>query len=263
MKIDTGLIIVLLLSFLFKIGNAQNSTPDKRFNGVTQITIHSDLLNEDRRLFVYVPEDESGLKYPVIYLLDGEMSRAFGEVLEFAKTNPHIIVGIANNGNRNRDMTPVKIESRPGSGGAGKFLSFLTRELKPYINDHYLSSDENILIGASNAGLFTLYAMLSRPEEYMAYISLSPTVGYCNDYLEQQAIQLEPKSRLKDKHLYILYGLRHEMTEVTQYVPAFTDHLRKQFQYLQIYCEGLPNADHVPIEGIEGGLNFVYSKSSK
>ncbi len=169
----------------------------------------------------------------------------------------------SNNGNRNRDMIPVKIDSRSGSGGADKFLHFLTKELKPHINNYYNSSGESVLVGASNAGLFTVYAMLASPEEYFAYISLSPTIGYCNDYMTEKAIQLSPKSRLSDKHLYILYGLRHEMSEVTEYVPGFTKLLKSQFQNINVYSEGLQDANHVPFEGFEEGLLFVYKETNK
>ncbi|NPD47276.1 alpha/beta hydrolase [Lentimicrobium sp. S6] len=252
-----NLLIIILFFLWINNSNSQN-TPDKAHKNIVTKTIHSDILNEDRQVFVYIPNGTSDKQYPVIYLLDGKRSKVFNELIKFSNTNPHIIVGITNNGNRTRDMTPVKISSRPGSGGANQFLNFISTELKPFINKNYNTSSKNILIGASNSGLFTIYAMLTQPDAFSDYISLSPTIGYCSDFITQKVSQLKAKECLNNKSLYILYGLRNEMTEVTKYVPEFTTLLKNQFPYLRIYSEGLQGKDHVPVEGFVGGLNFVY-----
>lgn len=72
--------------------------------------------------------------------------------------------------------------------------------------------------------------------------------------------QLFPKSILNDKSLYILYGLKHEMSIVTKYVPDFKKKLENKFEHLRIYCKGLEKAGHVPSEGFQGGLEFIYSE---
>ena len=56
----------------------------------------------------------------------------------------------------------------------------------------------------------------------------------------------------------ILYRLKGEMAEVTQYVPNFTNQLKNQFPNLRIYSEGLQGKGHVPAEGFVGSLNFIY-----
>ena len=77
-------------------------------------TLHSTLLNEDRRVLVHLPTsyDTSGRSYPVLYLLDG--TPAF--LLEMiAITNrlrndgnaPEMIIVAIENSDRNRDMMPV------------------------------------------------------------------------------------------------------------------------------------------------------------
>jgi hypothetical protein len=156
-------------------------------------------------------------------------------------------------------MIPVEISSRPGSGGAEQFLSFISLELKPYIEKNCNTSGKNILFGASNSGLFTIYAMLTEPNAFSDYISLSPTIGYCNIFMIEKINQLTPKNVLDNKNLYILYGLSHEMSEVTEYVPDLKETLEKEFKHLNIYCKGLENSSHVPSEGFQGGLKFVYN----
>ena len=203
---------------------------------------------------------DANAKYPVIYMLDGKRSIALSDMIEYCKNKPHIIVGIANNGNRNRDMIPVKINSRTGSGGAEDFLSFISLQLKPYIEKNYNTSGKNILFGASNSGLFTIYAMLTKPATFSDYISLSPTIGYCNNFMIEKINELYPKSILSGKNLYILYGLKYEMTEVTNFVPDFKELIVNKFENLRIYCKGLENAGHVPSEGFQGGLKFIYNE---
>ena len=254
--------VITVTFFIFKInlGYPQNQTPVTKFKNVTEKTIHSKILNEDRVVYIYSPEGDKNAKYPVIYMLDGKRSRAYSEMIEYCKTNPHIIVGITNSGNRSRDMYPVEISSRPGSGGADHFLNFITTELKPFIEKNYNTSGKNILSGASASGFFTVYVMLTKPDAFSDYISLSPTIGNCNDFMTEKINQLFPKSILNDKSLYILYGLKYEMSEVTQYVPDFKKKLVNKFEHLRVYCKGLENAGHVPSEGFQGGLKFIYSE---
>lgn len=254
------LLICWLLIFGVIVAFAQVKSPEKVFKNVTIKTIHSKILNEDRVVYIYSPEGDANTKYPVIYMLDGRRPRVYRDMIEYSKKNPHIIVGIANNGNRSRDMYPVKISSRPGSGGADQFLNFISIELKPFIEKNYNTSGKNILFGASASGFFTIYAMLTKPDAFSDYISLSPTIGNCNNFMEEKINQLFPKSILNDKNLYILYGLRYEMSVVTKYVPGFKRKLATKFEHLRIYCKGLENAGHVPSGGLQGGLKFIYNE---
>ena len=176
-------VTVILFIFEINLGYAQNQTPGTEFKNVIEKTIHSKILNEDRMVYIYSPKGDTNTKYPVIYMLDGKRSMAYNDMIEYCKTNPHIIVGIINNGNRNRDMIPVEMSSRPGSGGAEHFLNFISLELKPFIEKNYNTSGKNILFGASNSGLFAIYAMLTKPDVFSDYISLSPTIGYCNGFM--------------------------------------------------------------------------------
>ena len=252
--------LALIIAFMSSDVYPQNQTPVKGLKNVIEKTIHSNILNEDRVVYIYSPEGDANAKYPVIYMLDGKRSKTYSDMIEYSKTNPHIIVGIANNGNRSRDMYPVKINSRPGSGGANQFLNFISIELKPFIEKNYNTGGKNILFGASASGFFTIYAMLTKPNAFSDYISLSPTIGNCNDFMTEKINQLFPKSILNDKSLYILYGLKHEMSVVTQFVPDFKNKLVKKFEQLRVYCKGLENSGHVPSEGFQGGLKFIYNE---
>ena len=110
----------------------------------TRHTLFSEILNEERKYWIYVPETKAGEKgkaYPVLYLLDGDSF--FHSVVGFtrffssSKTSnlpPCIVVAVLNT-DRTRDFTPTCSAARrdgticpydkPAGGGAEQFHAFL------------------------------------------------------------------------------------------------------------------------------------------
>ena len=106
--------------------------------GTKQI-ISSTVLNEDRPIIISLPKgyDTSNAEYPVLYLTDGLQNiwHALGTLEVLTRTGsvpPMIVVGIEST-NRMRDFTLTVSDNNPGSGGGNKFLSFIEKELIPYI----------------------------------------------------------------------------------------------------------------------------------
>jgi len=250
--------ILVLLSLISGNVFSQNYSPSSQYKDVTRVEVHSKILDEDREFYVYTPKGGSNENFTVIYLLDGEMHRPYGEVLKFAKSKPHIVIGVETHNHRNRDMTPCVTSLRQYSGGADKFLQFLSEELMLFVDANYNTTGNNILLGASNAGLFTIYAMLAKPESFFAYISSSATVGYCSDLLKEMIVKLKTTSRLDNKFLYLTYGLKNEMPLVTETLPEFTDYLKTQLQNLRIEYKPVSNEGHVPKSGFTNGLKSIY-----
>lgn len=163
-------------------------------------SVYSNILNESRDIYVQLPysyKANSNEKYPVIYILDGD-------VLLPTVVNIHdfysggfmpemIIVGISNAENRTRDLTTSKITSRRGmpyneqNGEAKHFLSFLKKELIPYIEGKYPVTNYRTLIGHSYAGLFTMYTMLNQPDLFTNYISIDPSLDWDDQKIMKQA----------------------------------------------------------------------------
>ncbi|WP_250437043.1 alpha/beta hydrolase-fold protein [Hanstruepera flava] len=163
-------------------------------------SVYSNILNESRDVYVQLPYSynaNSKEKYPVIYILDGD-------VLLPTVVNVHdyysggfmpemIIVGISNAENRTRDLTTSKITSRRGmpyneeNGEAKHFLSFIKTELIPYIEDKYPVTNYRTLIGHSYAGLFTIYTMLNQPDLFANYISIDPSLDWDDQKIMKQA----------------------------------------------------------------------------
>jgi len=119
-------------------------------------TIYSKILNEDRNVLIYLPDNykHSQLNYPVIYLLDGNYfflpTAGMVEFLATINKAPKMIVVAIVNTNRIHDF------STSPSGGAPKFSAFLKNELVPYMNKIYRTEPYNIFIGHSLGGLFVI-----------------------------------------------------------------------------------------------------------
>ncbi len=141
--------------------DAQTPQKGKPVTIGTTWTIHSKILNEDRQLLIHLPLGYrySTRQYPVMYLLDGpkEFEHVVG-IVDFLARNwripPMIVVGVANK-NRLHDMTTAAIRDtfrftdpfNPAgaaampvphvTGGAGKFMHFLSGEVTSFVEDHY------------------------------------------------------------------------------------------------------------------------------
>ncbi len=158
-------------------------------------TIHSTILNEDRYIWVHTPGKTATVsRYPVIYVLDGEI--LFDEVNNILNrisketgknvANEMIVVGIGNIWQRYRDYSPTHITSSPWvdsqsasiSGGGDKFISFLEKELFPYVRSKYTDSSIRLLIGHSMGGLEVMNILLKHPGMFNYYAAIDPSMWW-------------------------------------------------------------------------------------
>ncbi|MES1218512.1 MAG: alpha/beta hydrolase-fold protein [Bacteroidota bacterium] len=171
-------------------------------------TIHSKILNEDRYVWVHIPENAKGSskRYPVIYILDGEVH--YDEVnnilMQLSKetgrnvADEMIVVSIGNLWQRYRDFSPSHITSSPWvdsynasiTGGGDKFISFIEKELFPHINTTTPASFTRILIGHSMGGLITMDILLNHTALFNYYAAIDPSMWWDDEKLlnESKAI---------------------------------------------------------------------------
>ena len=180
-------------------------------------TIRSKTLNEERTLNIYLPQGFDKTKsYPVIYLLDGSMNEDFIHITGLVQffnlmySMPEtIVVGIANV-DRKRDFTfhtDLKDlqKNYPTTGHSDKFITFLEKELKPYIASQFKTGDE-YLFGQSLGGLLATEILLKKPEMFNNYFIISPSLWWDNESLLKQAGQLLSKSQDTKKFVYVSVG---------------------------------------------------------
>lgn len=180
-------------------------------------TIKSKILNEERTLNIYLPQKFDKTKsYPIIYLLDGSMNEDFIHVTGLVQffnqmySMPEtIVVGIANI-DRKKDFTfhtDLKDLQKdyPTTGHSDKFINFLDKELKPYIESHFKTTD-NYLFGQSLGGLLATEILLKNPGMFNNYFIISPSLWWDDESLLKHAPQLLSKIKDIKKFIYISVG---------------------------------------------------------
>lgn len=145
-------------------------------NSLIQTNIHSTIMAEERRVIIHLPRNyskDSAQKYPVMYVLDGTSQDDHTAdkitVLSDAGLVPAaIVVGLPNTrGNRERDQTPpfmrrdVNDEKSP-YGIGDRFLSFIEKELIPFIDSGYGTSGYRTLTGNSKGGIICVVLLAGK-----------------------------------------------------------------------------------------------------
>jgi uncharacterized protein len=144
-------------------------------------------VGETREFWVSLPDgySESGEKYPVLYMMDGDFNFNSGVIggVRYAAllgdTPEFIIVGIKNT-DRSKDIFPEEVTYPDGSkdgGRADRYLDFLREELIPHIDKTYRTEKFRVLYGTSNTGFTTVYALFRNPDTAHAYIAASATLS--------------------------------------------------------------------------------------
>jgi uncharacterized protein len=160
-----------------------------------KLTVHSNILNEDRVVWVRTPHDyeKANEPFPVLYLADGpNYINLIGSTMDFLalgdRVPPLVIVGIANT-DRTRDMTPSHSDEKnpdgtvhadPTSGGADHFVDFIQNELMPEIERRYRVAPYRIFVGHSFGALLAVHILITRPDMFQAYIAASPSLWWDN-----------------------------------------------------------------------------------
>lgn len=213
---------IILILFPFVL------TAQETINSGFYRSIRSEILNEERNYWIYCPDsynqEECGkASYPVLYLLDGEKNSFTQIAVQKALTNglyrympEMIIVGIENT-DRSRDLTPTKSQVvhqgkviHTSSGGANRFLEFLTRELRPHMDSAYRTNGYNLLSGHSFGGLFTIYTLITSPQSFQAYIAHDPSLWWDGQTVFRQATEIWEQIDLSGTNLYVSFARSDE-----------------------------------------------------
>lgn len=254
------LIVPAILFFLTTAVYAQSK---EKFSQNQTIKIKSSILNETRNMSIYLPDDYaySDTKYPVLYLLDGgaHLQHASGaaDYLSIRGIIPDIIVVAIHNIDRTRDFSPVHVEAAPTSGGAEKFLGFLSKELVPQLDKSYRTAGFNILLGHSFGGVFIGYTMLAEPDLFDAYLAVSPALMYADNFVVKEASKkLKP---FKDtKYFYMTVGNEKPYFKaLEEYSSIMTEKAGEsvEFKYVKMMEE---NHGTTPYLTVFSGLKFIF-----
>lgn len=155
----------------------------------------------DYRVFTAWPEGPG--PHPVLYVLDANAK--FATIVELIRMRTHrpgvlsivppVVVGIGyqidgpyDRTRRSYDLSfgppsadnPTKAGQSPNpTGGADKFLQFLTENVIPKVNESFnIDQKRTVLLGHSLAGNFVLNLMRRTPDLFSSYIAISPSIWW-------------------------------------------------------------------------------------
>lgn len=227
-------------------------------------------------------------KYPVVYMLDAYSS--FGIVMQSAKLLAYnkelpdlIIVGISSEGgskefnyNRGRDYTPtiVTLNNQPGSyeaalpasGGADKFLSFITNDLIPFVESKYnIIPGERTLIGHSLGGLFVTYSLFENPDIFQRYVIISPALFWDDNYILKMENRFYQKRKSINAIIYTSVGSLEPDIFKTPWTALVESVKARNYSGLRLIQQIAENESHYTIipHLVTKGLVSVFKENLK
>jgi predicted alpha/beta superfamily hydrolase len=281
LKIKLYTLLIVFSFILIKVVSAQeiSDAEDKTNLYNTQVKVfHSTIIDDDFYIYISLPDgyEESVKKYPVLYVLDGDISfgiaTSIARYLQFGNTIPElIIVGIGygalrkSKGNdRNRDYTISNNRNRPGSGGAPKFRKFLEEELISYIDDEFRTvPDDRTLNGYSLGGLFALYTLFTEPGLFNRYIIGSPHLAW--DNFRIFSVQENAFNSIDDINARVFISVGSDQSQETYFEPIdsmVTIIQEKGYPNLKLGTKVFDGGTHLicPPEALTYGLVAVFSE---
>lgn len=168
----------------------------------------------ERKLWIYLPKSypHENRSYPVLYLHDAQNLfrglQGSAEKWQVAQCldsmNLEMIVVGINHGGEQRiaELSPFSHPQHGGGAGAA-YLTYLTQNLKPYVDAHFRTLPERehcYLGGSSLGGLISLYGLLQYPEQFGGGLIFSPAYWF-NPELKDIAQEFQPKKRTFVYHL--------------------------------------------------------------
>ncbi|MBL0742968.1 alpha/beta hydrolase [Chryseolinea lacunae] len=278
-------LLVAALFFTHVLSTVAQHTAPYKSTPSEVVTLASKILKEDRQIFIHVPKrDSSNLnkRFPVLYLMDGEshfdMLAQYADYLgrwDVEAIPPMIVVGIVNT-KRTRDLTPTEsitnyfgkpdtaaVSWMKPSGGNKAFLQFIRDELMPYVNTHYKTQPFSIFAGHSFGGLASVHCLLTQPNLFDAYIAVSPSFWWDNDYVLKLADKtLKPGTTLTKTIFYsdASEGVADNSTYHTnllKFDALLTEHAPKGLSHQYKYY---PAETHMtsPVVAYFDGLRFIF-----
>jgi predicted alpha/beta superfamily hydrolase len=239
--------------------------------------IQSKELNEKRILNIYLPEGynpKDTIKYPVIYLLDGSADEDFIHIVGLVQFNSFewinqvprsIVVGVATV-DRRRDFTfPTTIEedkkAYPTTGHSDKFISFIEKELQPYIQANYKTNNSKTIIGQSLGGLLATEVLFKKPALFNKYIIISPSLWWDNGSLLNQSI-----SNFENTNIYIGVGKEGlTPTKIPRVMEVDANVLSDRLKNLKaknvnVFFDYLPDENHATImhQAVSNAFKLIY-----
>ena len=208
---------------------------------------------------------QSEASYPVVYVTDSNyllIPAAATQLAQVTDDLPDIIlVGIGYDVPeipdtaqiRVRDFSPTCDESYVVQtslpthlcGGADEFAEFIDRELKPFVNGKYRTTDDTTLVGYSFGGLFALHVLFNRNAVFDRYLIGSPSMDWDGDAVFDAESEYARQNQDLNKVVYLSAGgLEGDGTIPNAYL-MYERLLSRNYPGLKIHLEVLDGETHM------------------
>ena len=181
-----------------------------------------------------------------------------------------IVVGIATV-DRRRDFTfPTTIaddkKAYPTTGNSDKLIAFIEKELQPFIQTKYRTSDSKTIIGQSLGGLFATEILFKQPDLFNTYIIISPSLWWDNGSLLNMDAEFSRESFKQPTKIYV--GVGKEGSTPTA-IPRVMEEDAKllankieasKSKSIHVYFDYLPDENHATImhQAVSNAFKLLY-----
>jgi len=204
---------------------------DSKINGtaygtLTEKEYFSTTTGVTRKCYVYTPpEYDSGVTYPVMYLLHGiggthtewlggNPNEILSNLINAGKSKPMIVV-MPNARAMDPDIVPSDIFGTPSINAFNNFINDLKNDLMPFINDNYPVPNERskrAIAGLSMGGMESLHIGIRMPEIFGYIGAFSSAPG-----LPLTAAQMKlPDEYKNNTFIMICCGLQDSLLSYSQ-----------------------------------------------
>jgi predicted alpha/beta superfamily hydrolase len=213
-------------------------------------------LKRTRRVWIYLPRTyytDANRKYPVLYMHDGQnvfdnataYSGEWGvdEFLDSTKTPACIVVAVDHGENKRMNEYNPYDNTRFGKGEGDKYVDFLVKTLKPFIDKKYKTlkdKEHTFIAGSSMGGLISLYALLKYPKVFGGAGVFSPAFWISGNKIYKD---IKAKGKKVKSHIYFYGGKLEGESMVPDMLKAFEgmDAVSKSVMTTVIRDEGKHN----------------------
>lgn len=176
-------------------------------------------LGKHRRISALLPYDyeDSDITYPVLYMQDGQnlfnphapfgdwgIDKSLAKLASQGKKDL-IIIAIDHGGHeRVKEYLPFR-DSKLGPGDGERYVEFMLKTLKPYVDRTYRVKTDRLntgIGGSSMGGLISLYAGLTRTQEFGKLMVFSPSL-WISPMIHQYGLHFSPS---EPTYLYLYAG---------------------------------------------------------
>lgn len=259
-------ILIIAIILLCSRARAQeaNAMGDLILDNIAVYQMHSSSVGDDFIIYVLKTDgyDTTNGHLPVLYMTDGDWNmtvamNCFRMLRQDYPTHEPLVVGIGygrNDNKRTRDLDPHT--------GGPKFLEFIEKELIPFIERKYRTTNQRALYGYSLGGMFSTYVLFNRPDLFQKIFIGAPG-NNGNELMPAAREYFKTHSDLSNK---VFIGVGGYEKEVVKNIDSFVNYLNnKNLKNFDISSAISPGAGHGAALGqvMQNAIAFAYCDKIK